>query len=415
MSAAPPPRNLPSLLAALRQEGRSGELALEQNDGVRRLYWQRGELACLRSEVAGEQFGSFLLRRGILDFQTLSRLLANGEPLRLGEKVVRGGFMSLGERDLQFQALQEQVMVHALEHALLGWTWRAGFTQGFQGGDLQVPLDHRPFVWKTFHEARILEESLACLSRQSGWEWTGRPGLLDALSDLPLTPSSAYALSFLGSEPVRFATFQSLSNLAEDETARLLLTSWAVGALALTGGELPTLGPEPRPENPGLELELDLEPAHPAPAPAPAPSPQERARQFQRQARQHHAQGRIGEAIRCLEQSVQLDPGSGPAYGVWLLLGQLRMANPAWSTRAIDALQTAARLRPHAPDPWISMGEVFLRKDFRANALACFQKALELDPAAALPDGVDLRLLEPETVPEPPPTLFSRFKSILGG
>jgi hypothetical protein len=40
---------------------------------------------------------------------------------------------------------------------------------------------------------------------------------------------------------------------------------------------------------------------------------------------------------------------------------------------------------------------------------------VELDPLAVLPEGVDLKLLEPDPVPEPPASLFSRFKAILGG
>ena len=50
---------------------------LEQNDGVRRLHWLRGELVYLQSDAAGEQFGNYLLRQGILDFAGLNELLAN--------------------------------------------------------------------------------------------------------------------------------------------------------------------------------------------------------------------------------------------------------------------------------------------------------------------------------------------------
>jgi cytochrome c-type biogenesis protein CcmH/NrfG len=142
----------------------------------------------------------------------------------------------------------------------------------------------------------------------------------------------------------------------------------------------------------------------------------ERAASLHRKAKSFHLQERIGEAIHCLELSVQLDPGSEYAYPVWLLLGQLRMSNPAWSTRAINALQAASRIRPTAAEPWVSMGEVYYRKGFRTNAVACFHKALELDPSVPIPPEVDYRDLEAELPPEPPPppTLFSRFKSILG-
>jgi hypothetical protein len=64
------------------------------------------------------------------------------------------------------------------------------------------------------------------------------------------------------------------------------------------------------------------------------------------------------------------------------------------------------------------MGEVYYRKGFRTNAVACFHKALELDPSVPIPAEVDYRDLEAEVPPEPAPpqpaSLFSRFKSILG-
>ena len=79
------------------------------------------------------------------------------------------------------------------------------------------------------------------------------------------------------------------------------------------------------PDQPG---EYPLAPASAPEDPRPASS-QERARALHRKGRLLQDHDRTGEAIRCLEQSVQLDPGSESAYGVWLLLGQLRMTNPA--------------------------------------------------------------------------------------
>jgi len=433
--------HLPTLLAALRQEQLDGELVLEQNDGLRRLYWRRGELVYLQSEVAGEQFGNYLLRQGILDYPALQSILASVERFRLGEKVVQWGMMSITERDDHLRLLQEQVMVNALEHPIHRLDWNPGPLTQRLSGDLQLQLDHRHFIWNTFLEAQHLPETLALLQAETCWAWSAIPDLLDTLSDLPLTPATAYALSFLGPEPISFDTFLSLSNLDDEEAARILLSLWAVGGLTLAQGELPTAAlAQPPPEaasrvepaaTPATPLPLEQQPptAHtefPDPEASPPlafsgvqsePSPLERARTLYRKARQLREGDRIGEAIRCLEQSVQLDPGSEAAYGVWLLLGQLRMSNPAWSTRAVTALQAAARLRPRAPEPWVSMAEVYFRKGFRTNAAACFRKALELDPSVPIPPDVDLRSLEAPALPGPPaPTsLFSRFRSILGG
>jgi tetratricopeptide (TPR) repeat protein len=480
--------HLPALLAAIRQQRLDGELLLEQNDGVRKLFWSQGELVYLQSEVAGEQFGNYLLRQGVLDYPTLSRILASEDRFRLGEKVVQWDMMTIDVRDEYLRQLQEQVMVNALEHPVHRVRWTLGPLSQVLSDDLHLQLDHRHFIWSTFLEAHNLDETLGLLLRQDDWAWVGIPGLLESLSDLPLTPATAYALSFLGQEPIRFETFHTLSNLSEEEAARILMTLWAVGGLILAQGELPITpghpSPEPparaatptaplpphpeaaaeapagagpaEPEEPEL-IELDTTPwpaapeppapppqppaaprppqpaAHrPVPAATPEPqpanppgsaaaesSPHERARSLYRRARQLLEQDRTGEAIRCLEQSVQLEPGSEYAYGVWLLLGQLRMTNPAWSTRAVNALQSAARLRPRAAEPWVGMGEVYLRKGFRTNAAACFHKAMELDPSVPMPPDADLRELGSDAPAEPqaapPSTLFRRFKSILGG
>jgi len=90
MSEAGSSKSLSVLLGALRQERRDGELVLTQNDGVRKLYLSRGELVHLNSEVAGEKFGSYLLRQGILDFPALKLLLDNDRDQRIGTKVRAG-------------------------------------------------------------------------------------------------------------------------------------------------------------------------------------------------------------------------------------------------------------------------------------------------------------------------------------
>jgi len=466
---------LPTILAGLRQQRLDGELVLEQNDGVRRMHWRQGELVYLQSDAAGEQFGNYLLRQGILEFAGLNQLLASGERSRLGEKVVQTGLMTVEERDAHLRQLQEQVMIHALEHPVLGMAWNPHATSERLSEDLHLKLDHRHFIWNTFLEAHNLEPTFDLLHSRSDWSWEGIPGLLDAVSDLPLNPATAYALSFLGSEPISFDTFLSLSGLHEDDAARIFLVLWAVGALILTQGELPVLpfeaagpapaaapppaaapapppvaeapapapapepppapAPPPRPAPPTvIELDpdhsyippevpefLELDEGDPAPLPgaAPAPPPMDRAHSLFRKAKAYQLQERTGEAIHCLEQSVQLDPGSEYAYAVWVLLGNLRMANPAWSTRAINAFQAASKIRPKAAEPWIGMGVVYYRKGFRTNAVACFHKALELDPSAPIPPEVDYRDLEAEQpkdpAPAPPKSLFSRFRSVLGG
>ena len=471
-------KNLPALMASIRQLGLDGELRLGQNDGERRLFWDKGSLIYLQSEVAGEQFGNYLLRQGILDFSALSELLANDEQYRLGEKVVQWGMISFEERDCHLLSLQEQIMIHALEHEVLELEWHRGSMASRLSLDLHFKLDHRAFIWNTFLEAHNQTEVTDLLYGETTWKWEGRTNLLDHLADLPLNPNTAYALAFLGTEAVSFETFLSLSHLPEEEAACLLVTLWALGVLTLTEGPLPFSldappAPPPRPEvlppTPSAPLpELDLPPIVPI-VPILPPTPQTplpplepqpfiypsldplpllpqpefidietnnvplssrpapeayqaapmdaatKARKLVILAKQQMAQDRTVEAIRTLEQSVQLDPEEGNAYEAWLLLGQLRMTNPAWSTRAIDALQNASRLKLKAAEPWASMGEVYFRKGFRANAVACFNRALELDPSVPIPPDVDLKEEFPTGHAQAPLGIFQRFRAMLGG
>jgi tetratricopeptide (TPR) repeat protein len=111
----------------------------------------------------------------------------------------------------------------------------------------------------------------------------------------------------------------------------------------------------------------------------------ERARRLVIKAKSYLMQDRTSEAIRALEQSIKLDGDSVESYDAWLMLGRLRLGNPAWSTRAIEALQVASRHRPKAAEPWALMGELYHRKGFNANAQGCFRRALELDPSVAVP------------------------------
>ena len=248
MSEAGSSKSLSVLLGALRQERRDGELVLTQNDGVRKLYLRTGELVHLNSEVAGERFGSYLLRQGILDFPELTRILAGDGRFRLGERIVQWGLMTLDERDSHLKLLQEQVMVHALEHRIISLAWNPGSLRQKLSDDLHLKLDHRHFIWKTFQEAQNPQEMVAMLCTRTDWRWEGIPGLLDAVSDLPLNPASAFALSFLGFEPISFETVLALGSLKEDDAARILFSLWAVGALSLVQGELPSptfMPPEP--------------------------------------------------------------------------------------------------------------------------------------------------------------------------
>lgn len=406
---------LPALMGSLHQQRAEGELVLEQNDGTRRLYWAGGDLKYLRSDAVGEQFGNFLIRRGVLDMAALKELLADGEGSRVGDRVVQWGLMTVEERDERLHELLGSVLLHAMEHPILKMTWIPEALGGNLSLDLQFRLDHRWLVWDTFQSAKIDLELVAMFSSEPDWRWKAQPDLLEALSDLPLTPTLAYALSLLGTEPLGCETIASLTGLPQEEAARLVATLWALGGLSLVRGDLPLIPKEEPPPPPAPEPEpillmqedlipppavptysdsVDLDVSEPTPSGLPLlsqeedePSATERAHRLLVKAKSYMLQDRTSEAIRALEQSIKLDGDSPVAFEAWLLLGRTRLSNPAWSTRAIEALQVASRLNPRAAEPWALMGELYHRKGFQANAQGCFRRALELDPSVAVPAG----------------------------
>jgi tetratricopeptide (TPR) repeat protein len=468
-------------MGSLHQQKAEGELVLDQNDGTRCLYWAEGELKYLRSDAVGEQFGNFLIRRGVLDMASLKELLADGEGARVGDRVVQWGLMTIEARDERLHELLGSVLLHAMEHTILKMTWIPGSLGGNLSGDLQFRLDHRRLVWDTFQLAQVDRELVAMFLSEPDWRWQAQPNLLDSLSDLPLTPTLAYALSLLGTEPLGCDTIGSLTGLSQIATARLVATLWALGGLTLVQGELPLLPkaevpppplpdfefihdlePEPEPEErlePILLAQEDLapvpgttpksvprvpdsmyftdsvyqeelesiqhpesiqltEPIQPSPPPS-APEEEdltapERASHLLVKAKSYLLQERSSEAIRALEQSLKLDGDSPGAFEAWMLLGRLRLSNPAWSTRAIEALQVASRLNPKAAEPWALMGELYHRKGFHANAQGCFRRALELDPSVAVPAGWSMKEANLPSPKESQGGLMGKLKGMFG-
>ena len=421
---------LPALLASIRQQALDGKMVLEQLEGNRSLVWRQGCLVHLQSDAAGEQFGSYLLRKGVLNLMAHSEFLANGEPQDLEDKVVQWGIMTLQERDAHQAALQEAILVCALEQPILHANW----TPGAPAPETLLKAPPRTFLWNAFHEAHNLSAVRDLLLDEADWKWEGPSALLETLADLPLTPATAFALTFLGTEPISFETFLALGQLPEEEAGRLLITLWALGALTLTQGNLPVVqsgspalrSPEepagpPAPETSSLRAADSRGAGAPPAGPPqgdeapPASLPREAAEKLRKclnHARKLLLQERVGEAIRTLEQAIQLGTEDDSSYECLLLLGKLRMGNPAWSTRSIDALQAASRLRPKAAEPWADMGEIYYRKGFKTNAMGCFQRALELDPSVPIPADIDLQEVTAPALDSPEESLLSRIKSL---
>jgi tetratricopeptide (TPR) repeat protein len=460
--------DLAAMLGFLHQAQAEGELVLEQNDGTRRLYLKDGDLCYLCSDAVGEQFGNYLIRLGVLDYNALKDLLAE-DGARVGDRVVQWGLLTEEQRDTRLRELFGNILLHAVEHPVLAMTWNPGAVGGSLGQDLQFHLDHRRVVWDVYRQMQTLDRLVEKFESETEWKWRSQGALLDALADLTLTPQLAFAISQLGREPMSFATFVSVTGLGDAEAARLLATLWALGGLELESGADSFPGappqkerrrtpvpkveaapqapppPPPAPPPPSAPVKVELQEAvdeepvfepvgepvgalplldrfiapvrRPDKAPAPvhedgADPPQLKARALFHQAVGLEAQGRTSEAIRALEQAIKLDPDSPKSFEAWMLLGDLRQGNPAWSTRAIEAYQAAARARPKKGEPWLCMGQLYHRKGFSTNATGCFRKAMELDPSLEMPDHA---LSAERAAVAPKEGVMGRIRGFFGG
>lgn len=452
---------LPAMLGFLHQAQADGELVLEQNDGTRRLSFKGGELCYLRSDAVGEQFGNYLIRLGVLDYNALKDLLKE-EGTRVGEKVVQWGLMTEDERDSRLGELFGNILLHAVEHPVLSMAWNPGDLEGSPATGLSFRFDHRRVIWDVYRKMQTFEALIETFDRETAWAWTAKQRLLEAMADLTLTPQLAFAISQLGRDPMSFSTVLSVTGLEPDEAARLIATLWALGGLELEGGTMDAFirseqAAEPEPEfmdASGSPAPNHVTPSVPTPEPSPAspsappsapveppplkaeeplpllldrpdapfespasqdasgdPTPQMKARGFFLQAESLQIQSRTSEAIRALEQAIKLDPDSPRSYDAWMMLGDLRQGNPAWSTRAVEAYQAAAHAQPKKGEPWLRMGELYHRKGFGTNATGCFRKALEIDPSLEIPD----EKIGNTVVEGGKEGLLGRLKGLLGG
>ena len=137
----------------------------------------------------------------------------------------------------------------------------------------------------------------------------------------------------------------------------------------------------------GIQLAPDRKGIPTSPT-AEAVADQAKALRLLAQARRQLKLGRTVEAVRTLEEVADLHPDDDTCYETWLLLGSLRMRNPAWATRAIQAFQSAALIRPKEAEPLLAMAEIFRRTGAVDDADACLRQLKELDPTRqGIPPG----------------------------
>jgi protein O-GlcNAc transferase len=113
-------------------------------------------------------------------------------------------------------------------------------------------------------------------------------------------------------------------------------------------------------------------------------APQERARRLLIQGATLLEQGKAQEAIPLLELAYQLDAESVPTLinlgGAYVMAGRHR--------EAIPLLETACDTEPYNAMIWVNLGAAYLgnpvlaTREQQMQAIAAFEKALQLNPAA---------------------------------
>ena len=327
---------LPALMGSLCQLQARGSLVLRQADGTRVLHWRAGRLVGVDGEGPSR--------------------------VRPGDRL----------RD-------------ALAQPLLGFTWEAQEPSVEKGAEGALRVD----IWDAFQRMALVRPQASPWRGDEAAHWRGREGLLESLSDLPMTPALAYAVSRMGAEPLTIAALATLAALPMEDAAWLMASLWVLGGVTREEGAPfdPEVAKAPIPSeaeswDPPLRSRGAAIPAAPTEG---SPSRAERVADLWLEAQAYAKEGRTSEAIRALEQALRWSGEGRDAYAPWLLLGRLRLGNPAWSHRAMEALRMAARLDPRAAEPWVLMGGLYRAKGLTVNAEGCYRRAQGLDPHVVIP------------------------------
>jgi tetratricopeptide (TPR) repeat protein len=102
----------------------------------------------------------------------------------------------------------------------------------------------------------------------------------------------------------------------------------------------------------------------------------QRARQLYLKAHSFYEESRYPEAIRFMEEAVQLDTGRASYY---MLLGLSQMRIPGYRHSAEKNLQMAAKMEPWNADPEFYLGQLYWAEHLHKKAERSFRKALEIN------------------------------------
>jgi serine/threonine-protein kinase len=146
-------------------------------------------------------------------------------------------------------------------------------------------------------------------------------------------------------------------------------------------------------------------PTPPSARPAPPPEPEVRttpsgvpvasdpdsdlrlAAHVVKEARTLLAQDRNWDAIRKLEDALELAPGTKVNQSLRVLLAHATGKNPKWQKRAEEMLLSVIQENANTPDAYLELGALYKRAGLKARAAAQFRTVLQLRPADPLAEA----------------------------
>ena len=106
-----------------------------------------------------------------------------------------------------------------------------------------------------------------------------------------------------------------------------------------------------------------------------ASDPREELQDLIREGDGHLEEGYLDPALKAFSKAARIDPGNSAEKKCALVLGMMGRY-----MEAISSIDRAAEIDPSDGVAWMHRGFLFLRLERRREALACFERALALDP-----------------------------------
>jgi len=391
--------SFPELIRRIYLGRWSGELLVQRDDQKKKIYLDNGSISYCATNINSERLGSVLLRRGIIDAETLRSALADKGSLRLGQKLVVAGVISESE-------LRESLVQSARENVYGMFNWPDG---RFDFGPVRTTLpDDLRFQLPT---SDVILEGVRRIENFDVVKQGLRPlqGPLAIAEDAPeasqtdsLTPTEGFLLSRIDGT-LSVEDICAVSTVNREQTCRCLYGLYCAGlirgeapageedAASRTAASPPATAPQPQqtPESFG-KTEIERKYATCCAAQVDhytvleisnSASEEQIRKAYYRLAKQYHPDRHRGKGGRQLEQELEaLFMKIGEAYDTLhdsnkrLDYDQAILKSPALSEAG--ALPERATPDQVARTNFKEGMRFYLEKDFW-NAVQLFRRAIE--------------------------------------